>query len=702
MALTVAMVVPPTLNLNTPYAAAPRLAGWLRHLGHTVVAIDMSLELFLRVFSRAGLERMFAAIDPERIPPAYEPVYLNSDRYIQIINDTVAVAQGRDLSAIARIADGRLIPEGPSFAGAVAETGRVSAGTWGQSDLARHLVSLMFLDLMGLFRHTIDAHFGVSNYAAKVASGSASFDAIAQELACAPNVYQTMLAEVADEQFPNELDLACFTCPFPGNLMGALLLGKWMSDHRPCARRALGGGYPSTELRQLTDPRVFDYIDYVVLDDGELPLQQICADIRGEDVALHSTFTRQSGDVVFHQPTQPAIPFRQLPAPSYDGFSMDRYIHLIYAPTPIQRLNSEGAWLKLTAAHGCYWKKCTFCDIHLSYIGDYDPIPARVLADQMDELHAQTGLSGFHFTDEAAPPSLLVNLALELIRRKRCYHWWGNIRYDSAFEPDRCKLLAASGMITVTGGIETASDAVLGKMAKGVTVEQLIKVLQGFSEAGVRTHGYLMYGFPGETVQDTINGLEVVRQLMRAGLLQGGFFHQLAVSAHAPLGRTPELFRIRVADRPQTGFARNYIPFEYRDGVPRSRAMFDSLTTAMNHYEQARYLDRDVLTWFRGQFVPRPTVSPGFVERVQTKPHPSAGQRRRLCWLGGPPRWSNGVLTLRRLDGRMYTNAAPKWMADNLSRCHPDGWHDARPPTTDAFASNEWIEPFRPHGLVLV
>jgi len=701
MALKIAMVIPPAVDLNTPYAAAPRLAGWMRQLGHEVIPIDMSLEIGLRVFSPKGLARMFDAIKPGDVANEYRVVYENRDRYIQLIDDAVAILQQRDMAAVYRITLGSYLPEGPHFRRPDVVNSRKKLGAWSHGDLARHLVSVMFADLTELFRATITPHFGMHRYAHTLGHAPPSFDPLAAELSRPPNVYEDMLFEVADELFPRDLDLACFTCPFPGNLMGALLLGRWMATDRPSAKRALGGGYPSTELRELEEPRIFDYMDYIVLDDGELPLKQICARLEGRDEPLHNTFVRKDGVVSLEKAEALApIPFKDFPPPSYEGFNLRRYIHLIYRENIVQRA-SEGTWIKITAAHGCYWKKCTFCDISLPYIGDYDPMPAQQLADHMDQLNAQTGMSGFHFTDEAAPPALLVNLALELVRRKRSYHWWGNVRYDSAFEPDRCKLLAAAGMIMVTGGIETASDPVLEKIQKGVTVAQLVKVLQAFSQASIGTHGYLMYGFPGETTLDAINGLEVIRQLMRAGLLQSGFYHQLSVTVHSPLGKKPDLFNIRLKPHQHRGFARNQIPFEYLDNTMRTEQIFDRIVEALELFQRGLGLNEPVHDWFKGIPMPPPTVLDSFVEETLKLPHPGAKARNRIAWLGGEPKWTRGQLSVRGTDGWTYSRAAPSWVAENLRRCHPDHWGD-QPPSRADFESQDWFEAFRPLGLVVV
>jgi hypothetical protein len=55
-------------------------------------------------------------------------------------------------------------------------------------------------------------------------------------------------------------------------------------------------------------------------------------------------------------------------------------------------------------------------------------------------------------------------------------------------------------------------------------------------------HCYLMYGYPTQTVQETVDSLEMV-QLFEAGVLQSGFWHQFAMTAHSPVGIHPEIWR---------------------------------------------------------------------------------------------------------------------------------------------------------------
>src|SRR6185295_5524845 len=260
--------------------------------------------------------------------------------------------------------------------------------------------------------------------------------------------------------------------------------------------------------------------------------------------------------------SQHDVPLRDAGTPTYDGLPLDRYLSLVEMLNPMHRLWSDGRWNKLTIAHGCYWKKCTFCDISLDYIGRYQTATADELVDRIEALVRETGQRGFHFVDEAAPPAALRALARRLIERGVVITWWGNIRFEKTFTPELAQLLARSGCVAISGGLEVASDRLLALMQKGVTVEQVARVTRAFTDAGVMVHAYLMYGFPTETAQETIDSLERVRQLFAAGCLQSAFWHRFAVTVHSPIGRAPELFGIRLRASPAPAFARNDVAFD--------------------------------------------------------------------------------------------------------------------------------------------
>lgn len=286
-------------------------------------------------------------------------------------------------------------------------------------------------------------------------------------------------------------------------------------------------------------------------------------------------------------------------------------------------------------AHGCYWGKCTFCDISLDYIKLYEPISAKILVDRIEELIAQTGENGFHFVDEAAPPALMREVALEIIKRKIVVTWWTNIRFEKSFTADLCVLLKESGCIAVSGGLEVASDRLLELIKKGVTVEQVAQVTRNFTEAGIMVHAYLMYGYPTQTIQETVDSLEMVRQLFELGVLQSGFWHQFAMTAHSPVGMFPEEFGV-IPEQNEVTFANNDIAFKDKTGINHDKFSF-GLKKSLFNYMHGICFEYDLQDWFDFK-IPKTKISPDFIYNcLQKQTDFSVKPNAKIIWLGNTP-----------------------------------------------------------------
>jgi radical SAM superfamily enzyme YgiQ (UPF0313 family) len=641
--MRVLLITPPMTQLNTPYPATAYLTGCLRKhaAGHVDVAqADLSLELFLRLFSRSGLAAVQEQLSagprarPSRTrrtrggaPPLASLAHFldHADEYINLVEPVIAFLQGRDPTLAGRIVRRNLLPEGPRFASLAGEGDELlgwAFGELGTTDRARHLASLFIDDLADVVRDGVDPRFELSRYGEKLAASAPTFDALAAALDGPPTLVDTMLDELARQSArAAQPDLVGLTLPFPGNVYGALRIARVVKRERPEAKVALGGGYVNTELRQLTDARLFDACDFVTLDDGERPLLALVDHLRDPRQPLLRTFVRQAGRVVMETTAALSdLHHRDTGNPTYDGLPLRRYVSLFEMLNPMHRLWADGRWNKLTVARGCYWKKCSFCDVSLDYIARYEAASAAVTVDRIEQLVRETGETGFHFVDEAAPPAALRAIAQRLIDRKLAITWWGNIRFEKSFTPDLVSLLARSGCVAVSGGLEVASDRLLALMKKGVTVAQVARVARAFTDAGVLVHAYLMYGFPTETEQETVDALERVRQLFAEGCIQSGFWHRFAATAHSPIGQRPELFGIRLLPEPPAPFARNEIPFDDPTGCDHDR-MAPALRKAVYNFMHGVGLDNDVREWFDAPparpRVPRNFIRRALAERVQ-------------------------------------------------------------------------------------
>jgi radical SAM superfamily enzyme YgiQ (UPF0313 family) len=607
--LRILLVTPPMTQLNTPYPATAYLTGFLRQhatrLSIEVTQSDAAIDLFLRVFSRSGLTRARAVMRDESA--ACESFLERADAYVGTVDAVVRFLQGRDPSFALRIVGRELLPEGPRFdaidEGPGEDDGDPLAwafGGLGIADRAKHLASLYIDDIADAIRDGIEPAFELSRYGEQLAASAPTFDALRDALEGTPSLISTMLDEIATELVAAHApDVVGLSAPFPGNVYGAFRIARAIKAASPSTRTVLGGGWVNTELRDLSDPRVFDYFDFITLDDGEAPALALIDHLRDASKPLLRTFVRRDGavrlvtDEALHD-----VPIRDAGTPTYAGLALDRYLSLFEMLNPMHRLWSDGRWNKLTIAHGCYWKQCTFCDVTLDYINRYDRAPADLLVDRIEQLIAETGQTGFHFVDEAAPPAALEALANALLERQVVITWWGNVRFEKAFTPELAQLLARAGCVAISGGLEVASDRLLSLMKKGVTVEQVARVTRAFTDAGVMVHAYLMYGFPTETAQDTVDALERVRQLFEEGCIQSAFWHRFTATTHSPIGKQPELYGITLRKQPAVTFAKNDLAFDDPTNVDHD-FFAEGLRRAIYNYMHGLGLDEDPRAWFR-------------------------------------------------------------------------------------------------------
>ncbi len=557
--MRILLITPPLTQLNTPYPATAYLKGLFVAQGHECRQVDLGIEVTDRVLSREFL----ASIGLEEHARLIEPV----KRFLRGQDDTLGP----------RIANRSLLPEVPPEGGNRAKgAGRFeqldednlewSFGVAGTTDKAMHLATLFIEDIADHIREQVDPHFDLVRYAEYLSNDAPTFDPLYEELQQVPSLVDRLmlnLLEVCVSAF--HPDKVCLTVPFPGCLYGALRCGQWLKNNTE-ATVEIGGGFPNTEWRQLSDRRIYEFCDEVVID-GHMEALDHC--------------------------------------PDFSDLSLDKYLSLTEMTNPMHRLWSQGRWNKMVMAQGCYWHRCAFCDTSLPYIGDYHAPEATTVVDNMERIMEQTHRTGFHFVDEALPPKLLREVAEEILRRGLAVSFWGNIRFEKAYTAELCDLLAEAGMVAVSGGLEVASDRLLKLIDKGVTIQQTVEACRHLRDAGIMVHTYLMYGFPTETLQETVDALETVRRMFDEGIVQSAFWHRYAMTCHSPSGLNPEAYGARRVTLEPNPFCNNEVDWEPQFDYD-IEAVGAALRLATYNYMNGLGLDQPVRSWFPIR-VPKPT-----------------------------------------------------------------------------------------------
>ena len=634
------LITPPFTQLNTPYPATAYLKGFLNTKGISSYQSDLGIEVILALFSKSGLTDLFDQIQLSNTKKSEnaQRIIALKEHYITKIDAVISFLQGHNPTLSHLICQENFLPEASRFD--QLEELEWAFGTMGTQDRAKHLATLFLEDISDLIVECVDVNFGFSRYAERLGRSAASFDELYDALQQEFTFIDKLLIKVLEQKMKEVLpEIVSLSVPFPGNLYASFRIAQWLKLEYPTIKIAMGGGFPNTELRSVSDARVFEFMDFICLDDGEAPVEHLCEFLDGKRkiAELKRTFALIDGKVTYCNGSKlPDYKQFETGTPDYSNLFLDRYISVIEVVNPMHRMWSDGRWNKLTMAHGCYWGKCTFCDISLDYIKIYEPIAASLLCDRMEQLVEQTGERGFHFVDEAAPPALMRSLALEILRRKLTVTWWTNIRFEKSFTKELCLLLKASGCIAISGGLEVASDRLLELIQKGVTVEQVAQVCHNFTDAGIMVHAYLMYGFPTQTAQETIDSLEMVRQMFDAGVLQSAFWHQFAMTAHSPVGMFPEQFKVEKACSTTGTFANNDIV--HLDKVGTDHELFSyGLKKSLFNYMHGICFDYPLQEWFEHK-VPKTKVDPDFIMKCLSKEEPFLIKPdAKIVWLGTKP-----------------------------------------------------------------
>ncbi len=664
--MDILLLTPPSTQLNTPYPATGYLTRYLATLGQPARQADLGVTLFSALFSSAGLSRVFdlveAAAEQGLPEPAWDALAMR-DWHESVADRVLSFLRGTDAGAATGWARAGSLPMGPRLARAQA----TRFGAMGITDLARYRCTLYLEDLTDLVTSVVDPGFGFSRYQHHLAVGPVSFAPIAERLA------QTTLPDAILDELVDALvargvpDVVGITIPFPGTLYGALRVGRRLRERG--AYVVFGGGYVSTELREVEERGLWTCADALVMDDGEGPLTAILDHLSGDGDRRHRT--RTADGLHNHAPTRVAFTC----AASVAGLDLSPYLQVLDSLNPAHRLWSDGRWNKMTLAHGCYWKKCAFCDIHLDYVARYEPAQTARLLDHIEELVNETGVSGFHFVDEAAPPRLLRDLALGLLERGLRIHFWGNIRFEEAFTADLCRLLAAAGLVAVTGGLEVASDRLLKQMDKGITVEQAVRASSRFRAAGVMVHAYLMYGFPTQTDAETVDSMEVVRQMFQHQVLDSAFWHRFVLTRHSAVFSDPDRFSVKVTVPTGPLFATNDL--EHHDPTGGRHDRFDApLATALASWMAGERIDQPVSRWF-SHSVPSPVSPSDRVARAVASPFDDWKPGARLIWLGRGVAESDEHVRLYGVDGQPEdiggSEDIRQWLVEVLDQARPGG-----------------------------
>lgn len=667
--MNVIVIQPPLVQLNSPYPSGAYLKSFFNKNGHNAVWHDLSVQLVHSIFSKNGLKKLFELSKENAMKIAstaekngefataknLRRYIFQSDLWIEWIDFIMSTLCGKQNPSAHELCHRFILspytPRGNRMENYIENLDREPS-----INDTRNIASLALEDLADYISVAFDKSFSLVRYAESIAVNETSFSQIEEKLNSP--ILTTFYTEVLEAAFSktsiteNEKTLVCISVPFAGTFTSALFTAKYLrKKYGEKIFICFGGGFINTELREFNDSSFFKYADAISYDRGYgsyknffdvFPDGKISEE---KHIYKMRLFTKEK--VI--EPLLSSLEYEKfeneqtsLIVPDYSETDFSIYPRVADDENPMQRLWSDGAWMKAYLAHGCYWHKCAFCDVSLDYVASYRLVQIENLFHGLKSQSEKNGIHGIHFVDEAMPPAAMLKFSKLNLKHSASFSFWGNVRFEKIYSRDIAEFLSSGGLIGVSGGIEIATGTGLDSISKGTDLDSIVSACCAFKEAGILIHAYMIYGYFGETEQDTINSMETLRQLYAAGLLDSCFWHKFVLTRHS-----------RIYSEWKEGLHKNLNPFAPKNsGVfaknglhfkdeEKSAKFGNGLYAALQSWMHGENLNVPVEKWFEFK-VPRPNVPKDLISKSIEKYEERRNKEwnfplnvKKLFWLAG-------------------------------------------------------------------
>jgi anaerobic magnesium-protoporphyrin IX monomethyl ester cyclase len=472
--MKVALIYPPTCDPTAPYLAVPTLSGWLRAHGHEVLPIDANLEGWEHLLSKPELTRLAARLEQRRQELEQQPALGHTDQlaYSTLLN---AAADARHApagieDALATFRDPHRFYDPRQYGAAVSVV-----------ESAQRLISAAYTPL-GLDFVAYRTPFSLMN------AGE-----IARDAAPDRDPFHAAFVRIAERVRAEGARMVGLSVAFPGQIQPAFSLAYSLRQQLPELYLTVGGPALTQMLLRLR-PEALEHalgpFDSAVAYEGEYALLELIQALeRGE---------RPRGLIK----GRTVEDMSQLPGPDFTGLPLDRYL----APELV---------LPYDPTRGCYWGVCTFCHYGLAEVGTarHRERPVEQVLDQLTLLQARHRTRIFYFSQDAFAPRIAGQIARGIAERGLQLRWATDMRPERSLSPERCAELVQGGALSAALGVESASPRVLSLIDKGIRVEDMRRVIENLSEAGMAVEAMCFSDFPTESYREALATIDLVKAL---------------------------------------------------------------------------------------------------------------------------------------------------------------------------------------------
>jgi anaerobic magnesium-protoporphyrin IX monomethyl ester cyclase len=537
--MKVLLVFPPQWTPFRPYLSLPSLAAYLQEHGVSVIQKDFNLEAYDLLLSNGYLRKtgeqlnsQFAALElKETLTPGIEQK-LYSDLFMAKSLVPELVQKVEEAKAVYRDPINFYDPD------------KLASAT--------HIITES-LTAIGL------AHYptvmGLSSF--EMPSFMGSFDSLKQATVNRlENPYielyeQHLLPFIADKN----PDLIGITISGESQLIPGLTLSRLLKSQGIKAHIAVGG-YVVSMLDEILIkyPELFDeFFDSAIINDGEKPLLELARCLeqgKNLDGVPNLIFRDITG--IRMNPKETPENINALPTPTFEGLPLHNY----FSPDPV---------LPVLSSRGCYWAKCAFCTHSLAYGLTYQVKDASKFVDDIEELSKRYGVTHIALSDEGTSPSSISKISDEILRRGLKVRLSTSIRPEKQFTPELCQKMASAGLREVYIGVESSCDRVLGRINKGTTCAINEEILGNIHGAGIWDHVYIMFGFPGETMNEAYETFDFLKR--NTNIIRSLGISNFSVGRNSRVMKHPEEYGVTLPQAGNDLDFKLYIPYQTSEGL---------------------------------------------------------------------------------------------------------------------------------------
>lgn len=469
--MNVLLAFPPYWDPTGPSLGLPSMAAVLRARGHNVTLLDVNLETLDYFLSGAGLAeaKSIARRRPQNAGPASEWIRRSASYVIDNIDDAVAALRDPD-----RFFD---FAEYPTR------------------------FKLMYLGLQLWSEAFSPARFGLNTFDMGYSPFSSREIAKAVEDEYRNPFVAFFRRRIVPQVLDSAPDVVGISIIDSSQIIPGLTLASELKRRHPGLHICLGGGVITRWAGFLPHcPELFSLLDSAVVYEGETTFSQFLEALGQQEVyaeipnLLYRCASGMRATLREH-----VEDLDSLPTPDFEGMPLGRY----FAPATI---------LPLLTSRGCWWAQCAFCSHHRNYPPPFRMRSVERLLDDFALLAERHGTALFNLVDEALLPATLKKLAAMLPCRGLEIEWFGESRLAADLTEDAAREIFRSGCRVLLFGLESANDSVLRRMSKGITRGQAQQTLANCARAGLWNHVYILFGFPGETLDEARQTMRFVRE----------------------------------------------------------------------------------------------------------------------------------------------------------------------------------------------